>query len=131
MQLFKKAEEESESVHRIRGRRTAPSDVPSHMHTWPYSAKTCTEVERVVSILPTPRSVGYPTDGLEQAPSPAINRRHATQPQCTVQLKMPSTKRQCLENSFVHNYELCVIAQTWPFSHRGNGICTLKIPELV
>lgn len=59
------------------------------------------------------------------------HRRHAMQPEHTVQLKMPSAKRQCLENSFVHNYELRVIAQTWPFSHRGNGICTLKIPELV
>lgn len=61
-----------------------------------------------------------------RAPSLVINRRHAIQPDNTVQLKMPLTKRQCLENSFVHNYELCVSAQTWPFSHRGNGICTLR-----
>lgn len=39
----KKAEEESKSVHRVKGHSTPPSDVLSHMHTLTYSAKICME----------------------------------------------------------------------------------------
>lgn len=78
-------------------------------------------VEQVISILVMPYSQlkGYHTDGLEQAPRFTKKRRHIIQPDYTIQLKAPLTKRQ-YRGYFSHltamNY---VFAQTWPFSRRG------------
>lgn len=109
--LFKKVEEESENLHRIRGHSIPSSDVPSRMHTLTYSAKICMGGwSRSFQILVMPYSQlnGYYTDGLEQAPRLTKKRRHIIQTWLHYSVENAfSFKRQYLEYFFTFDcYEL-------------------------
>lgn len=129
---FRKAEKESKNVH-DQGQKY--SSVSYFFFcpltcTCEHSAKICMGGwSRSILVMPRSQLKSYHTDGLEQAPSLTKKRRHIIQPDYTGKLRTPLNKWQYSKYLFVHIWQrwtLRVIAQTWPFSRRGNGFCVLR-----